>query len=66
MVTKEPSPVFGEPTGILPHVDQTLNLQKMFDIVNECLTLLKNQVSDIKAVSIIVCLTFYYILLNYI
>ena len=51
MVTTNPSFILGEATGIPPHVEQTLKLQNVFNVANECLTLLKQQVADIKSIS---------------
>ena len=51
MITTKESSILTRATGIPPHVEQSMNLQKLFNATNECVTLLKSQVTDIKAVS---------------
>ena len=51
LITTEPSVVMEKATGIPPHVEQSAELQRIFNAVNECLTLLRQHVVDIKQVS---------------
>lgn len=50
LITVEPSVVLDRPTGIPPHVEQLVEMQRIFNVINECLTLLRQHVVDIKQV----------------
>ena len=54
MVTTEPSSVIREATGIPPHVEQSVKMQKLLEIATQCLDLLQQQYGDVKKV--ITCL----------
>ena len=51
LVTIEPSCHIKEASGIPPHVEQSIKLQNLLELVTECFELLKSQVLDMKSVS---------------
>ena len=50
LISTEPSAMISEATGIPPHVEQSMKLHTLLSVTTECLSLLKNQFSDIKKV----------------
>ena len=50
LVPTDPLPVISEATGIPPHVEQSIKLQKLLEVSTSCLELLRNQVTDVKKV----------------
>ena len=50
IVTTESSLVIHDATGIPPHVEHSIKLQKLLQIADECLNLLQNHVVDVKQV----------------
>ena len=57
LVTIEPLFHIKEESGIPPHVEQSIKLQNLLEMVTECFELLKSQVVDIKLVSkLFVCI----------
>ena len=57
MVTTEPSPIICEATGIPPHVEQSVKMQKLLKIATRCLYLLQQQYGDVKKI-----ITFFFII----
>ena len=50
LVTTEKSSVVSKATGIPPHIEQSIKLQKLLEISTTCLELPRNQAVDIKQV----------------
>ena len=50
LVTTDPSDVIREPTGIPPHLGQSIKLQNLLEIATTCLELLWNQEVDVKQI----------------
>ena len=65
LVTIEPSIHMKEASGIPPHVEHSIKLQNLLEMAAECITLLKNQVTDIKKVSFKLFIYFKYGMLHY-
>ena len=55
MITIKPSNVIKEATGIPPHVEHSIKMQEILTVANECLSILQNQLSNIKKVSLYLC-----------